>query len=82
MNGWKNTLNMNIVMEKPMTAKAVQYYLDKNKLIDIRVDLWSDSNMFVNIYNYRNDSCVGYTCSREELKGLADFIYETIGEKK
>lgn len=65
-----------------MTDKAVQYYLDKDKLIDIRVDLWSDSNMFVSIYNDRNDSCVGYTCSREELKGLADFLYETIGEKK
>jgi hypothetical protein len=65
-----------------MTDKAVQYYLDKNKMIDIRVDLWSDSNMFVSIYNDRNDSCVGYTCSREELKGLADFIYKTIGEKK
>ena len=65
-----------------MTDKAVQYYLDKDKLIDIRVDLWSDSNMFVSIYNDRNDSCVGYTCSREELKGLADFLYETIGENK
>jgi hypothetical protein len=65
-----------------MTDKAVQYYLDKNKLIDIRVDLWSDSNMFVSIYNDRNDSCVGYTCSREELKGLADFLYKTIGENK
>jgi hypothetical protein len=65
-----------------MTDKAVQYYLDKDKLIDIRVDLWSDSNMFVSIYNDRNDSCVGYTCSREELKGLADFLYKTIGEKK
>lgn len=36
----------------------------------------------VSIYNDRNDSCVVYTCSREELKGLADFIYKTIGEKK
>ncbi len=67
---------------KAMTDKAVQYYLDKDKLIDIRVDLWCDSKMFVSIYNDRNDSCVGYTCNREELKGLADFIYETIGEKK
>jgi hypothetical protein len=57
-----------------MTDKTVQYYLDKDKLIEIRVDLWSDSRMFVSIYNDRNDSCVGYTCSREELKGLANFI--------
>ena len=68
-----------------MTDKAFQYYLDKGKLIDIKVDLWSDSKMFemyVTISNDRNDSCVGYTCSREELKGMADFIYNTIGEKR
>jgi hypothetical protein len=65
-----------------MNDKTVHYYLDKGKLIDIKVDLWSDSQMFVTIYNDRNDSCVGYTCSREELRGLADFLYKTIGEKK
>ena len=65
-----------------MTDKTIQYYLTKDELIDIRVDLWSHNSMHVSIYNDRNDSCVGYTCSREELKGLADFIYETIGEKK
>jgi hypothetical protein len=79
-------LDRNIVMNKikeeiQMNTTPVQYYLDKNKLIDIRVDLWSHNRMHVSIYNDRNDSCVGYTCSREELKGLADFIYETIGEK-
>ena len=65
-----------------MTDKAVQYYLDKDKLIDIRVDHWDNGKMYVSVYNDRNDSCVAYTCSREELKGLADFIYKTIGEKK
>ena len=73
-----------------MTDKAVQYYLDKDKLIDIRVDhvapptfvIWDNGKMYVSVYNDRNDSCVAYTCSREELKGLADFIYDTIGEKK
>jgi hypothetical protein len=65
-----------------MNTTPVQYYLDKDKLIDIRVDLWSHNRMHVSIYNDRNDSCVAYTCSREELKGLADFIYETIGEIK
>lgn len=30
--------------------------------------------MHVSIYNDRNYTCVGYTCSREELRGLADFI--------
>ena len=61
-----------------MADKKFQYYLDKDKLINITVDLWSDNRMHVSIYNDRNDSCVGYTCSREELKGLADFMLETI----
>ncbi len=65
-----------------MTGKAVPYYLDKDKLIDIRVDHLSFNKIYVSIYNDRNDTCVGYTCSREELKDLADFLYETIGEKK
>jgi len=65
-----------------MTDKAVQYYLDKDKLIDIRVDHWDNGKMYVSVYNDRNDSCVAYTCSREELRGLADFIYETIGLSK
>jgi hypothetical protein len=64
-----------------MIDKAVQYYLDKDKLIDIRVDHWSQNRMHVTIYNDRNDTCVGYTCNRDELKGLADFIYKTIEEK-
>lgn len=64
-----------------MDQKTIQYYLTKDKLIDIRIDLWSDDRMHVSIYNDRNDGCVGYTCSREELKDLADFIYKTIGEK-
>ena len=65
-----------------MTDKAVQYYLDANKVVDIKIDLWNYNMMRVSVYNYLNDTCVGYTCSREELKGLADFIYRTIGEKK
>jgi len=64
-----------------MADKTIQYYLDKDKLINITVDLWSDNRMHVSIYNDRNDSCVGYTCSREELKGLADFMLETIEKK-
>lgn len=59
-----------------------QYYIDKDKQIDIRVDRWSENRMHVSIYNDRNDTCIGYTCNKEELMGLADFIYQTIGEKK
>jgi Tfp pilus assembly pilus retraction ATPase PilT len=65
-----------------MIDKAVQYYIDKNKMIDIRVDRWSFNRLRVSIYNDRNDSSVVYTCTREELKGLADFLYKTIEEIK
>jgi hypothetical protein len=63
-----------------MNDKIVQHYLDKDKLIDIRVDHWSYNRMHVSIYNDRNDTSVGYTCNRDELRGLADFLYDIIGE--
>ena len=65
-----------------MDSQPKQYYIDKEKLVDIRIDRWSPNRMHVSIYNDRNDTCIGYTCNKEELKGLADFILETIGEKK
>jgi len=65
-----------------MTNKTVQYYIDKDKLIDIQIENWSNGNMAVSIYNDRNNNCVTYICNKKELKGLADFIYQTIGEKK
>lgn len=62
-------------------SKPKQYYIDKEqKLVNIIIDSWSHNRMHVSIYNDRNDTCIGYTCNREELKGLADFIYNTIGE--
>jgi hypothetical protein len=63
-----------------MTDKAVQYYLDKDKLIDIRVDHWDNGKMYVSVYNDRNDSCVAFQTSRDNLKGLADFIYKVINK--
>ena len=58
-----------------------QYYLDKDQKIDIRVDHWSHGRLHVSIYNDRNDSCIGFTCYKDEFKGLADFIYEVMGKK-
>lgn len=65
-----------------MTNKIAKYYIDKDKLIDIQIENWSNSNMAVSIYNDRTNNCVTYICNKKELKGLADFIYQTIGEKK
>jgi hypothetical protein len=71
---------MNKIKEEiQMNTTPVQYYIDKNKMIDIRVDRWSFNRLRVSIYNDRNDSSVVYTCTREELKGLADFIYKQLG---
>lgn len=80
-------LDSNIVINKIkeeniMTDKEAQYYIDKDKKIDIRLDTWSADKMFVGIYNDRNHSSVSYTCSVEELRGLADFIYNTLGQKQ
>jgi hypothetical protein len=65
-----------------MTDKAFQYYLGKDRLIDIRIEHLMYNIIHVSIYNDRNDTCVAYDCTREDLKGLADFLYKTIGEKK
>jgi hypothetical protein len=65
-----------------MTDKTVQHYLDKDKQVDIRIDCWSHGRMHVSIYNDRNDTSVGYTCNRDELRGLADFIYGIVGKNQ
>ena len=59
-----------------------QYYLDKDKMVDVRVDDRGHGQLYVSIYNDRNDACVGYACSKEELRGLADFFYSMVGLPK
>ena len=41
-----------------MIDKAVQYYLDKDKQIDIRVDNLSYNRMHVSIYNDRGEMLI------------------------
>lgn len=65
-----------------MTYTARQYYLDKDQKVDIRIDCWSHGKMHVIIYNDRNDTSVGYTCNKDELRGLADFIYDLVGKNQ
>jgi uncharacterized phage-associated protein len=55
-------------------------FVHKDEMIDIRINHWSHDRMHVSIYNDRNDTCVGYTCNKEELKGLADFLYTITGK--
>lgn len=52
-----------------------------NESIDVVVT--SNGNWhYVSIYNDLADKSVAYQCNTKELKGLAEFILETIGEKK
>ncbi len=67
-------------MAKKMNTNN-QLYLNKDKTIDIHI-MGAGNSYHVSFYNDKTDKSVAYTCSRDELKGLADFIYTTIGEKK
>jgi Rod binding domain-containing protein len=64
-----------------MTDKAVQYYLDKDKLIDIRVDHWDNGKMYVSVYNDRNDKSVAFQTTKDKLLGLADFLIKNLENK-
>ncbi len=59
-----------------------QYYLNlnKNKRINILITKFSSGELYFSIYDNRSE--IESDCSIEQLKGLADFIYETIEEKK
>ncbi len=62
--------------------KTEQYHLDKNKRINILITKFTSGEFYFSVVDNQNDSDVESGCSVEELKGLADFIYKTIGEKK
>ena len=61
------------------TGNHPHYDIDK----DISFEMIRDGNScYVSVYNDRNDSCVAFSTNSKCLKGLADFLYKTIGEKK
>jgi len=79
----KRLKDFNNNIENTMTDKAYQYYIDKDKELDVRIDSLSGRDkLYVSIYNDRTDASVVYTCNVEELRGLADFLYSIIGENK
>jgi hypothetical protein len=57
-----------------------QYYLNlnKNKGINILITKFSSGELYFSIYDNRSE--IESDCSIEQLKGLADFLYDTIGE--
>ena len=55
------------------------YTIDKD--INVEIFMPNEYSCYVSVYNDRNDSSVAFQTTRDNLKGLADFIYKTIGEK-
>ena len=64
----------------PPTNMKTRYDIDKD--ISMEVVSQDHKTVYISIYNDRTDNSVALQTSRDNLKGLADFIYETIGEKK
>jgi len=61
------------------TDSRLHYDIDKNISVEMVVDKQS---CYISIYNDMTDKSVAHQTSRDKLKGLADFIYESLGEKK
>lgn len=70
---------MNLRDDYMMSINTPHYDIDKD--ISIEVLMQNSSSCYASVYNDRNDSCVSFQTTRDNLKGLADFIYETIGGK-
>jgi hypothetical protein len=52
-------------------------------MIEFKIKSYSEHNfVLVEMYNYQTGTNTTFFHNKSELKGLADFIYETIGEKK
>jgi hypothetical protein len=59
-------------------TNPLHYDIDK----DISVEMVTDGNScYISIYNDRTDKSVSVQTSKDKLLGLADFLYDTIGEK-
>ena len=61
------------------TDSRLHYDIDKNISVVMVVDRHS---CYISIYNDITDKGVALQTSRDKLKGLADFIYESLGENK
>jgi hypothetical protein len=61
-----------------MSINSPHYNIDNN--IGMYILNQDSFNCNISIYNDTNDSCVSFKTSRDKLKGLADFIYETIND--
>jgi len=65
-----------------MTIKSGHHYFDENQNMNFFIKNTS-KGIFFSIHNNQTMTTVfTHDCSIEQLKGLADFLYETIGEGK
>ena len=55
------------------------YNIDKD--ISVEMFMQGGYSCYVSVYNDRNDSCVAFQTTRDNLKGLADFIYKYLENK-
>lgn len=70
---------MSIKDDYMISLNNLTYTIDKD--ISVEMFMQGSYSCYISIYNDRNDSCVAFQTTRDNLKGLADFIYKTIGEK-
>jgi hypothetical protein len=62
-----------------MSIDNPHYTIDKD--ISVEMFMQGGYSCYVSVYNDRNDSCVAFQTTRDNLKGLADFIRNAIGDK-
>jgi|694.fasta_scaffold12919_34 hypothetical protein len=52
-------------------------------MIEFKIKSYSEQNfILVEMYNHYTGSNTTFFYNKSEIKGLADYIYKTIGEKK
>jgi len=61
------------------TTTHPHYTIDKD--ISLEMFIGDDNSVYVSIYNDRKDTSVAFQTSIDNMKLLAGFIYESIGEK-
>lgn len=64
-----------------MMIKESKHYIDKD--YGIYIEIFSNHDLHhISVYNDKRESNVSFDVDNEGLKKLANFIYNTIGEKE
>ena len=58
-----------------------KHYIDKNH--GIYMEIFSNHDLHhISVYNDKRESSVSFSVDNDGIKALADFIHQSIGEKK